>query len=60
MYKCLSGQKGPEIEGCILADYMGLGKTLQALVLVYSMLKSNFIKKAIIVTPLTLVKVWKH
>ena len=46
------------MHGCILADFMGLGKTLQTLALSYSMLKQNIINKFIIVCPLTLLSVW--
>ena len=46
--------------GCILADYMGLGKTLQTLAHMYSMLKQGMIKKALIVCPLTLLSVWER
>jgi SNF2 family DNA or RNA helicase len=49
--------------GCVLADAMGLGKTLQALSLVYALMKQSqhpqrVPKKTIIVTPSTLVKNW--
>lgn len=46
------------LQGCILADYMGLGKTLQTLALSYSMIKQKDIKKMVIVCPLTLLDVW--
>lgn len=59
MYGCLNGRKGPNINGCILADYMGLGKTLQTLALSYSMIKSGVIKKFVVVCPLTLLTVWE-
>jgi SNF2 family DNA or RNA helicase len=28
MFECVTGLKGNDIQGCILADSMGLGKTL--------------------------------
>jgi SNF2 family DNA or RNA helicase len=63
MFECLTGKKGSEISGCILADYMGLGKTLQALTLLYTLLNlkrknAKQFKKAIVVSPLTLVNNW--
>lgn len=58
MYDCLLGYKGSSICGCILADFMGLGKTLQTITLVYSLLKMKQIFKCIVITPLTLVGVW--
>ena len=62
MFDCITGTKDKNNNGCILADYMGLGKTLQTLALLYSCLKninkSNPFKKAIVVSPLSLVKVW--
>ena len=59
MYECLSGKRGLSITGCILADYMGLGKTLQLLALAYAMLKNKDVKKAVVVCPLTLLNVWE-
>lgn len=58
MYGCVSGKKNNALTGCILADYMGLGKTLQTLALCYSMIKQKEIKKFVIVCPLTLLDVW--
>ena len=58
MHNCVNGSKGPLVSGCILADYMGLGKTLQTLALMYSLLKTKKIKKAVVVCPLTLLTVW--
>lgn len=58
MYSCLNGSKGPAITGCILADYMGLGKTLQTLALSYTMLKMQKVNKIVVVCPLTLLSVW--
>jgi SNF2 family DNA or RNA helicase len=51
-------QKGNNIEGCILADFMGLGKTLQTLTLIRSVTKMNILNKIVVVCPLTLVRVW--
>jgi DNA repair and recombination RAD54-like protein len=53
------GYKNSLIGGCILADFMGLGKTLQTLSVIYSCLKMKKIMKSIVVCPLTLVGVWK-
>lgn len=58
MYSCVSGRKNMALQGCILADYMGLGKTLQTLALSFSMIKQKDIKKFVIVCPLTLLDVW--
>ena len=58
MYSCVSGLKNNALHGCILADYMGLGKTLQTLALTYSMLRQKIIKKFAIVCPLTLLGIW--
>ncbi|KAF2073796.1 hypothetical protein CYY_004890 [Polysphondylium violaceum] len=52
-------------KGAILADQMGLGKTLQTLTLVWTMItqslygKKGILKKVVIVTPATLVGNWK-
>jgi SNF2 family DNA or RNA helicase len=63
MYECISGQRGDNIRGCILADSMGLGKTLQAISLFYTVTKSfgelkPLASKIIIVTPASLVLNW--
>jgi len=58
MYECIMKQKGNNIEGCILADFMGLGKTLQTLTLIRSVTKMNILNKIVVVCPLTLVRVW--
>ena len=65
MYDCVSGKKVPSHFGCILADSMGLGKTLQAITLLYTLLRKDaqyfsFAKKGIIVAPATLVDNWKE
>jgi SNF2 family DNA or RNA helicase len=59
MFNCITGKKNNNLHGCILADFMGLGKTLQTLVLAYSMIKQKLIKKFVIVCPLTLLTVWE-
>jgi SNF2 family DNA or RNA helicase len=64
MFDCVMGKKEGSITGCILADFMGLGKTLQTLTLLFSLLKikkksPNKIKKGIVVCPLTLVANWE-
>ncbi len=69
MYDCVMGKiRGGEDDtltstGCVLADAMGLGKTLQAISLVYALMKQSghpqkVAKKTMIVTPSTLVKNW--
>ncbi|KAJ8447397.1 hypothetical protein Cgig2_019391 [Carnegiea gigantea] len=65
MFDCVSGLHGADnIYGCILADDMGLGKTLQSITLLYTLLCQGFdgkpmVKKAIIVTPTSLVSNWE-
>jgi len=60
-----SGAPLREARGCILADECGLGKTLQCIGLIWSMLRQGpfghrhpWCYKAIIVTPSSLVKNW--
>jgi SNF2 family DNA or RNA helicase len=59
MYECITGQRGKAIEGCILADFMGLGKTLQTLTLIRCAVIQKIAQKIVVVSPLTLVKVWE-
>lgn len=63
MFDSIIDSNNKNRNGCILADYMGLGKTLQTLTLLYCCLKNigknNIFKKAIVVSPLSLVKVWE-
>ncbi|XP_022746295.1 protein CHROMATIN REMODELING 25 [Durio zibethinus] len=65
MFDCVSGlYDAANINGCILADDMGLGKTLQSITLLYTLLRQGFdgnpmVKKAIIVTPTSLVSNWE-
>lgn len=63
MYECISGIRNPNEFGCILADSMGLGKTLTTLALIYTLIRKDapypsFIKKVLIITPATLVENW--
>src|SRR5437762_13360513 len=59
-------------DGALLADEMGMGKTLQTITLLWTLLKqspwvdekndgrlSGFIKKALIVCPVTLINNWR-
>lgn len=68
MYECVTGMRehsaGPT-SGCILADVMGLGKTLQTIALLRTLANQNpngtivpLVKKAIVVTPVSLVMPW--
>ena len=67
MYDCVMGRRasvdGAPLTGAILAHSMGLGKTLQALSLVHTMLRGGprntpILKKALIVCPASLCKNW--
>ena len=61
LYSCISGRRSPAQLGCILADHMGLGKTLTTLSLVYATTRKESkspIKKVLIVTPASLLKNW--
>ena len=57
------GQSHPE-PGCILADAMGLGKTIQTISLVWTLLRQGLagtptVKRAVIVCPASLVGNWQ-
>ena len=41
MLECVCGFKGTSINGCILADSMGLGKTLQSIALIWTLLRQS-------------------
>lgn len=62
LYKCVTGGAGVPGggHGAILADSMGLGKSLQALSLLWTVLKQRgpLVRKAIIVCPASLVSNW--
>ena len=64
LFECVSGKK-ENISGCILADSMGLGKTLQTITLLFTLLRKDAsyqgsLRKGIIVTPSSLVGNWKE
>lgn len=65
MLSCITG--GPGVEtgsgGCILADEMGVGKSLQAISLIWTVLKQSalgvpLVRKVIVVCPLSLIQVF--
>ncbi|OCH90260.1 hypothetical protein OBBRIDRAFT_731106 [Obba rivulosa] len=67
MYECVMGMGEHDGRGCILADEMGMGKTLQTITLIWTLLKQNpcsgvgpAISKALIVCPVTLINNWKN
>ncbi|KAI0812391.1 SNF2 family N-terminal domain-containing protein [Irpex lacteus] len=67
MYECVMAMKGHDGRGCILADEMGMGKTLQTITLVWTLLKQNpyagigpVVGKVLIVCPVTLINNWKN
>lgn len=62
-FECLLQNRDSQtITGAILADEMGLGKTLMSLAIMWSFLRSGCgsNKKAIIVTPASLVENWRN
>ncbi|KAI0832427.1 P-loop containing nucleoside triphosphate hydrolase protein [Trametes gibbosa] len=67
LYECVMGLRKHEGQGCILADEMGMGKTLQTIALVWTLLKQNpyagagpVVGKVLIVCPVTLINNWKN
>ncbi|XP_025936794.1 DNA repair and recombination protein RAD54B isoform X4 [Apteryx rowi] len=65
LYECVMGMRVSGRFGAILADEMSLGKTLQCISLVWTLLHQGVygckpvVKRALIVTPGSLVKNWK-
>lgn len=66
LYECVMGMKSHGGMGAILADDMGLGKSLQVIALLWTLLKQNpvfddppVVKKAVIVCPVSVVGNWK-
>ncbi|XP_059486869.1 transcriptional regulator ATRX homolog isoform X2 [Neocloeon triangulifer] len=62
VFESIERAKKSEGSGCILAHCMGLGKTLQVVALVHTILTNKLLefKTVIIVTPLTTVENWKN
>ncbi|KAK4099858.1 hypothetical protein N658DRAFT_452138 [Parathielavia hyrcaniae] len=66
MYRCVTGMIDEKANGCIMADGMGLGKTLQCITLLWTLLKQSpdagktTIQKAIVVCPSSLVGNWAN
>ncbi|EDR29108.1 DNA repair and recombination protein RAD54B, putative [Entamoeba dispar SAW760] len=66
MYDCVMGLKqGFRGNGCILADGMGLGKTIQAVTLIWTLLRQGpngepTCKKVMVVAPSSLVGNWEN
>ncbi|EPT02698.1 hypothetical protein FOMPIDRAFT_1160247 [Fomitopsis schrenkii] len=67
LYECVMGLRKHEGHGCILADEMGMGKTLQTITLCWTLLKQNpyagagpAVGKVLIVCPVTLINNWKN
>ncbi|GJE96776.1 DEAD/DEAH box helicase [Phanerochaete sordida] len=67
MYECVMAMRGHDGRGAILADEMGMGKTLQTITLVWTLLKQNpyagvgpTVGKVMIVCPVSLINNWKN
>ncbi|KAI0685161.1 DNA repair protein SNF2 family [Cytidiella melzeri] len=66
LYKCTTGGIVENQYGCIMADGMGLGKTLQCIALLWTLLKQSpragkpTIEKCIIACPSSLVQNWAN
>ncbi|XP_070568262.1 DNA repair and recombination protein RAD54B-like isoform X2 [Ptychodera flava] len=64
LYQCVMGMAPSTGQGAILADAMGLGKTLQCITLIWTLLKQGpyggkpVVRRILIVTPSSLVKNW--
>ncbi|XP_062508935.1 DNA repair and recombination protein RAD54B-like isoform X2 [Corticium candelabrum] len=66
LYECIMSMRPFSGQGAILADEMGLGKTLQCITLLWTLMKQGpyggrpVVKKAVIITPSSLVKNWQQ
>jgi DNA repair and recombination RAD54-like protein len=66
LFRCTTGMVVDNQYGCIMADAMGLGKTLQCIALMWTLLKQSphagkpSIEKCIIACPSSLVKNWAN
>lgn len=66
LVKCITGINDRQHRGCILADSMGLGKSLQMIASLWVVLNQNpfgsnraSVRKAAIICPLSLVEHWE-
>ncbi|KAJ5156291.1 hypothetical protein N7492_009094 [Penicillium capsulatum] len=66
LYRCTTGMVDKNANGCIMADGMGLGKTLQCISLMWTLLKQDpeagktTIQKCVIACPSSLVGNWAN
>ncbi|KAF9248573.1 hypothetical protein DTO006G1_6972 [Penicillium roqueforti] len=66
LYRCVTGLVDKNANGCIMADGMGLGKTLQCIALMWTLLKQapeagrTTIQKCVIACPSSLVGNWAN
>ena len=65
LWECVAGMRPFSGAGAVLADAMGLGKTLQAITLIYTALKQSLggaplATKAVVVCPSSLVANWRR
>ena len=66
MFEAVMGARGAQHSGCLLADAMGVGKTLQVLALAWTLLRQSpggggvpSLRRVVVVCPATLVANWK-
>ena len=66
MFDAVSGATAPQHAGCLLADAAGVGKTLQVLALIWTLLRQSpagggipALRRAVVVCPDSLVAKWK-
>ena len=60
LYGAFHGAHNPGWRGCLLADGMGVGKTLQALTLLHTLLECGEATSALVVVPSSLVQNWQR
>lgn len=65
MFECLAGLRDFDGSGCILADDMGLGKSLQAIAVMWTLMNGMprgepVLRRTIIVCPTSLVANWRN
>ncbi|OAE22692.1 hypothetical protein AXG93_2675s1260 [Marchantia polymorpha subsp. ruderalis] len=63
MYECVMGLKNSKFTGCLLADAMGLGKTLQVIALIWTLLHQGpkgrpAVRRVLVICPSSLVENW--